>query len=976
MRIPLLRVLALLLVAALMATACSDDPAADELVDDLIDDLDTGDEPEPEEPDEAEQPDEPEPVVIPPATPPEVDDTPLPIDDDYRIGTLDNGLTYLLRSNDSPGSSLDLRLAVNAGSMQQETPDDGSAHFLEHMLFNGTEGFPGNELTAQLQRLGIRFGADINAYTSYDETVYLLGATTFDPAAPDIAFDVLAEWAARATIDPAQVTAEIGVVRDELRQSRETVDGFVFTRLEEIYTADTPYENHIVIGDADLVEATTAETLRAYYERWYRPDNMAVIVVGDLSLDELESEVRSRFEGLANPAGPLERADVEIERNAEPVTDTIVHPDNGTDNLSIDIPIPVWETGTVGGERMTIVETAVGIMIETRLGEAFQRGDLDLDQQPYFGAFPLNRGLRYYGTNVRGPELDTALDAVMGQLLLAALEGFTDDDVARVKELLVAGLDDELETLSSTQDFQYAAALTDHFLAGGPADAAERRIARQREVIESLEADELTNFWRWILETSGPVAVAIGDDAADLPTPEELRTVLDDARPAAAGEAAVAIDELMAAPDEASTTGERRRSTFNGDVEEWTFENGVVVSHQQTEISDGSVFVVLESTGGWSTLESPDASLARIAVDAVLQSGVGPHSPATLERYLESRAVSIDASIDEYNESISGSAAQSDAEDLFALIHLTMTEPRVDEVALRSATRAAEDTLEIAETNPDLRANELLSALFSGNDERYESIHRAEEIAAIDGDELLDVFESRFGKVDDLHVAIVGDLPAADAFELSARYLGTLPTGDADSWVDLGNDLPTTGVSGEVELTEGTADGGIQRVDWVIGQPTADDEVAAVLLSTIVSNRIVEVIREELGASYGGSATMLADREGPGALVSFIGVDGDPARLDEIRNSLTSMLTELATTGPTADEFDRAVTVTENDYGFVNNGLFLQANLTSTRFPEVDSLEVDDRFQILFETSRDDVRALAAALFGDPASVEVAKVLP
>ncbi len=976
MRIPLPRLLALLLAAALLATACSDDPAADDLVDDLIDDLDTGDEAGLDGPDEPEQPDDPDPFAIPAATPLEVDDTPLPVDDEYRIGTLDNGLTYLLRSNDSPGASLDLRLAINAGSMQQEQPDDGSAHFLEHMLFNGTEGFPGNELTTQLQRLGIRFGADINAYTSYDETVYRLGATTFDPVAPDIAFDVLAEWAARATIDPAQVAAEIGVVRDELRQSRETVDGYVLTRFEEIYTQGTPYENHIVIGDADLVEATTAETLRAFYERWYRPDNMAVVVVGDLSLDELESEVRARFEPLTNPDSPLEREDVEIELEAEPVTDIVVHSDNGTDNISIDIPLPAWDTGTVGGERMSIIETAVGIMIETRLGEAFQRGDLDLDQQPYFGAFGVNRGLRYYGTNVRGPELDTALNDFMAQLLLAALEGFTDDDVARVKELLVAGLDDELETLASKQDAQYASALTDHFLAGGPVDSDERRIARHREVIEALTAEELTNFWRWVLETSGPVVVAIGDDEADLPTPEELRAVLDEARPAVAGDAAVAIDELMPAPDAASTTDEGRRSTFNGEVEEWTFENGVVVSYQQTEISDGNFFVVLESTGGWSTLESPDASLAGIAVDAVLQSGVGPHSPTTLERYLESRAVGIDASIEEYSESISGSAAQSDAEDLFALIHLTMTEPRVDEVALRSATRAAEDTLEIAETNPDIRANELLSALFTGNDARYESIHRAEEIAAIDGDELLDVFESRFGKVDDLHVAVVGDLPAADAFDLSARYLGTLPTGDADSWVDLGTDPPTTAVSGEVELTAGTADGGIQRVDWVIGQPTADDEVAAALLSTIVTNRIVEVIREELGASYGGSATMLADREGPGALVSFIGVDGDPARLDEIRSSLTSILTELATTGPTADEFDRAVTVTENDYGFVNNGLFLEANLASTRFPDVDSLQVDDRFQILFETSRDDVRALAAVLFGDPASVEVAKVLP
>ena len=980
MRIPLLRLLPIVLAAALVAAACADDPEALGLLDELRDDgIDGPDDPGPDTPDDPADPDDPTdpgPLTIPAATPPDVDDTPLPVDDAYRIGTLDNGLTYLLRSNDAPGESLDLRLLVNAGSLQQEVADDGSAHFLEHMLFNGTENFPGNELTTQLQRLGIRFGADVNAYTSYDETVYLLGATTFDPAAPDIAFDVLAEWAARALIEPSQVAAEVGVVRDELRQSRETVDGFVQTRFEEIYTQGTPYENHIVIGDAALVEATTAETLRDYYETWYRPDNMAVVVVGDLPLDVLEREVVSRFAELTNPDTPLDRPEVEIDLRSEPVTDVIVHPDNGADNLSFDIPLPVWDTGTVGGERMTLIESAVAIMLETRLGEAFQRGDLDVDEQPFFGPFAINRGLRYYGTNLRAPQLDTALDEFMSHLLLAALEGFTDDDVSRVRELLVAALDDELATLASTQDWQYAGELSNHFLAGGPADDAERRIDRQRRVVESFTSDELTNFWRWILEISGPVVIAIGDDADALPTADRLAAVLEASMPAAAGDAVAAIDELMAPPEPAATTSENRRSTFGGQVEEWTFENGVVVSHQESQITEGSFFVTLESTGGWSTLDMPDASLASTAVDAVLLSGVGPHGPTTLERYLESRTIGLSAEIGEWHETLNGSAAESDAEDLFALIHLTMTEPRVDDVALRSVARGAETSLEVAETNPDLRAEELLTTLLNGGDERYAALHSQEEIDALDATELLDVFQSRFGTVDDLHVAIVGDIEGSEAFELAARYLGTLPTGDDDTWVDLGVQLPTTAVSGEVTLSEGTSDGGIQRVDWLIGQPSAEDEVTAVLLSTIITNRITDVIREELGASYGGFGFLLADREGPGSLGSFITVDGDPARLDEIQEAIDAMLADLATNGPTADEFERAVSVTENDYGFVDNGLYLAENIAVTRFPEVDVLRVDDRYGVLDGVSDDDVRDMAAALYADPASVVVAKVLP
>jgi zinc protease len=972
MRVPVSRLLALLLTSALVATACADGPTADELLANPVDGTEGSD--SSADPD-SDDPDEPRSSIIPAATAPEVDDTLLPTDDAYRIGRLDNGLTYLLRSNDNPGSSLDLRLLVNAGSLHQEVPNDGSAHFLEHMLFNGTEAFPANELTTQLQRLGIRFGADVNAVTSYDETVYLLGATTFDPVTPEIAFDVLAEWAARALLEPSQVAAEVGVIRDELRQGRETVDGFIATRLEEIYTEGTPYENRIIIGEAPLVEATTADTLRRFYERWYRPDNMAVVVVGDLSLDDLEAEVVSRFAGLTNPDTPLDQPGIDIDLDPEPVIEIVTHPDNGTDNLSFDIPLPVWDTGTVGGERMTLIESAVAIMLEIRLGEAFQRGDLDLDTEPYFVPFAVSRGLRYYGTNLTAPELDAALDGFSSQLLLAALDGFTDDDVTRVKALLLAGLDDELQTLDSTQDWQYAGELTDHFLAGGPADAAPRRIARQREVIESFTADELTNFWRWILEISGPVVVAIGDDAETLPTARRLGEILDEALPAKTAAAASAIDELMTPPEPAAVTSENRRSTFNGEVEEWTFENGVVVSYQESQITEGSFFVSLESTGGWSTLDTPDASLAGTAVDAVLSSGVGSYGPATLERYLESRNIGLSAGINEWSEAISGSAAESDAEDLFALIHLTMTAPRVDDVALRSVARRAETSLEVAETDPDLRAEELLITLLNGNDERYAPLHSQEEIDALDGAELLEVFRARFGKVDDLHAAIVGDIDAADAFELAARYLGTLPTGEDDSWIDLGVDLPRSEVSGEVTLTAGTANGGVQRVDWTIGQPSAADEVVGVLLSTIITNRITEVIREELGASYGGFATVFADREGPGSLGSFINVDGDPARLDEIRAALDSMLSGLAGDGPTADELQRAVSVTENDFGFVSNGLFLADNLAATRFPTLEVLRLDDRSVVLDGVTVDDIRDMAAALYGDPASVHVAKVL-
>ncbi|MFT5203085.1 MAG: zinc protease, partial [Candidatus Aldehydirespiratoraceae bacterium] len=412
------------------------------------------------------------------------------------------------------------------------------------------------------------------------------------------------------------------------------------------------------------------------------------------------------------------------------------------------------------------------------------------------------------------------------------------------------------------------------------------------------------------------------------------------------------------------------------DVTEWQFANGVVVTHQQTEITDGSFDIWVESTGGWSTIDGGAADLATAAVSAVLQSGVGPHNAATLRRYLESRDVALFAGIEEWYEGVYGSASTSDAEDLFALMRLTMTEPRVDDVALRSVARGQESANEVAETDADVRQNDLLLSLLNGGDPRYQARLSQSEIDALDAGELRDLFAGRFGAIDELHVAIVGDIAADRARDLVARYFGTLPTRPADTWQDLGIEIPTTAVSGEVELTDGTADGGLSRFDWIIGDPTVEQEVTGVVLATIITNRITETIREELGASYGGLASISVDREGPGTLGAFIQVDGDPARLGEIRDALDTILADLVDTGPTADEFDRAISVTVNDYNFVTDQLFLVGNIATTRHPDADVLFDTNRGPILLGLTAGDVRALAAALFADAATVEVAKVLP
>ncbi|MYA75339.1 MAG: insulinase family protein [Acidimicrobiaceae bacterium] len=931
------------------------------------------------EPDGSEAPQDGHEAARPPVTAPDPDPTPLPIDRDYRIGTLDNGLTYLLRSNDSPGSNLEIRLLVNAGSAQQADGSDGSAHFLEHMLFNGTEKYPGNELTAQLQRLGIEFGPEVNAYTSLDETVYILSAETADDGAVEAAFDVLAQWASAATLEPSAVEAEKGVVRDELRQRLESVDGIIANEFNKVYVAGTPYEGHLVIGEADKVEATTPDLLRSFYDDWYRPDNMAVVVVGDLPLDELEAKVTEYFSDLeARTDTPTPREAITVEISAQPQAHVVTHPDNSLDNLSLDYPIPAWDTGTVGGSRLVLAERAIAIMLTNRLNDAYQRGDLILEEPPFFGEFEVSRELRYFGTNLKAADLAVGLEDYMSYLLAAA-GGFSEDDMERMRDTMIANFNQQLAGLNTTQDSQYANLLSRYWLGGADIDKAQTRIARQRTAVESFTAAELTNHWRWLLSISGPIVIAVGADESTLPTTDDLLDALANLMPAESGGGAGQIDELMTAPARAEPTDTTQRSTDHGEVTTWTFDNGVTVSHRHSRVVDNAFSLRAASAGGWSTFPQnhpgANAAIPGVAIDAVFSGGVGPHDALTLDRFLSTKTVGLVSFIDQSEEGFSAESATRDAEVLFQLLHLYITEPRVDVVAFRTAIDIAEQNLAVSQTHVDRRAiTTLLDLIYDGDPSQHQAATQ-QQLDSLTEQTALEIYKARLGKVDDLAVAIVGDIERSTVADLAARYLGSLPVGEEDTWVDLGHELPTGQKTASVELGEGAADGGMFVFHARPTELTAETRVTANLLQGVINNRIIERIREELGASYGGSATISFRREPEPNIRSFISISGNPTRLDEIRSVLMEELEAITTRGVTADQFEQAHNIIRSDWNFFNNSGLANADLAAIRFPDEDRLTFDNRQDLLSAATRADVRALADHLYGTGYWLEVSKVL-
>ena len=902
---------------------------------------------------------------------PDPDPTPLEFDSDTLTGALDNGLTYYLRDNDSPGSSIQLRLVVNAGSAQQEVADSGVAHFLEHMLFNGTDDFPGNELKDTLESLGIQFGPELNAFTSYDETVYELWAQTDSEATVDTAIQVLAQWASAATIDPAEVAAERGVVRDELRQRTESADGHIFVDFIELYTDGTGYEGSSPIGTAEWADTMEEAPLRTFYDRWYRPDNMAIIIVGDVPVDILEEKLVDAFgeisaRGDDHPTHTVVTPAI----SPNPVAEIITHPENVVDNLSVDFPFTTWDQGTVGGSKLIVWETLIAEMLTRRLTNAWFDETLNSDSEPYIAEFSLNRGLRYYGSNLASSDLGATLEQYLAILRGAADSGFTEEEVADAVAEFGAGIDSWEASLGSTQDADYAWWYTNHFLTGIWGEPEQAWIDREREVIKSVTTDELSDHWRWSLATGGPIMAAVGADATTLPTIAEMLEIAESTVGSAPTSDFETIDKLMDSPEPTEPTNSY---TVLQDAQVWEFDNGAIVVFQQTDIVEGSISFEATSMGGYSALNDVSFAEAVLASNAVIGSGVGPHSPAQLDQFLSDKSVGINSVIFSEGEGLSGNADTEDIETLFQIYHLLMTAPSIHETAFRSAISSGQILLDQLAADAATEA-ELELQFMTYRRELNSWVPTQGELDSATPDSLLEIFTSRFGTVDDLVISIAGDADADVVGKLAAAYVGTLPPGPDDSFTNQLAPARTEVVAIEVPLRGDAENGGIawhfdSRADWDLG-----DAMTGRVLETLIQTLIIDSPREDLGASYGGSAVVTPWSVPIERMDLTIQINGDPERIDEIRAAVFAGLTDLTENGPSQSAFDRAVAVLRADYDFVSNYTFTEQNAGAVSGLDDGAITTINRNRELDQVSPADVRRLAARLIDFETYGEVARV--
>ncbi|MBT8165628.1 MAG: insulinase family protein [Acidimicrobiia bacterium] len=894
------------------------------------------------------------------------DDEMVAVDPDVTIGMLENGLTYYIRRNTRPGTRAQLRLAVAAGSALEDDDQRGVAHYLEHMMFNGTESFPANELVRVLERFGSEFGPDINAYTSLDQTVYELEVPTDTDGILETAIDVLFEWSNRATIDPVEVDAERGVMLEEWRLRSQSFFGRYFDEVSDVLLAGSSYEGHDPLADEDELAVTSVETLQRFYRDWYRPDLMAVVAVGDFDVDEVEQLIRTRFEALEPPSTIRPRPELAAGSFSEPGFVVLTDPESPNAFVELNYPLPALDQRTIGSARQELALVLAFDMIVTRLDEDSRRGDTSFFN-PSFAANPFVDGQRTPGLAASADPsdlVDTAA-ALLEEVRRALLHGFRSDELERAVAGIRSQVELEFESVRTKQDGQYAEDYVAHFLTGTPIPSAESNRDLAMRLLEETTPEQVTETFRATIQSTAPLVIVAGPEfaAADIPDEATLRQVVAEAAVAELEERAAdeaGAEQLMVRPDPVEIVSRSQLVPLAPTVLE--LANGVRVAYVESDIAADAVAMQATSPGGWLLLPDEDVLEAQLIGSIVFESGVAGFDQVALARFLSGEVAQVFTSIEESRETIVGSAESDDLELLFQLIHLYFVEPRADGQALDALVGELRPLATDRDRIPFLAlADQVLRSRYGG-DARYLPIPSVEDLDAFDLARAIEIQQERFADASDFVFTFAGDFTAGELEDLASRYLGTLPGGGEPESAGTGQPEAPDGVVYEVV---DSGDGALGAVFYQFSQEieaTSEVRLTVPLLESILNQRLTALLREDLGATYSPFVTIAIQDEPIEIIEAIVEVSGDPDGLQPIADALLTDLADLAGSGPTADEMAIAVEQTVRDYELIGNQFWLDLMTRYVPNPDLDPGEVADRIPDTMSLTSSDVRALAAAL--------------
>jgi zinc protease len=783
----------------------------------------------------------------------------MPVDPEAIVGTLPNGLRYYVRANGKPARRAELRLVVRAGSVLEDDDQLGLAHFVEHMEFEGTRHFPGQSISDFLSSLGLSIGPDANAATSYDDTQYTLRVPTDVPGVLDRALLVLEDWAQGASFDQSGIDRERGIVLSEWRMhlgaGERTQDKIRRVQLEGSRYADRP-----PIGNPDVIARAQREQLTRFYRDWYRPDLMAVIVVGDIDRNAVVDMIRAHFSSLTSPSPVRPRAVFEVPDHPGPRYTFVTDKETTATVVEISALRPARNQGTVGGYRQLMLDQLFGAMLGARLDELSQR-----ENPPFIRAaagralFPTSRTKdeAILQALVSNDGVARGLDALVTELARVARFGFTATELAREKQAMMLGYERVVTESPDRESASRADEYTRNFLQGEALPTIWQELAFHRRFVPNITLAEVNALAaEWFPDQNKLVVVSAPDAAGVvLPTEAQLAAVV---KTASARRLQPYVDAASARAliDAPPPRGTIVKTTVRADagITEWTLSNGATVVLKPTTLKEDQILFRAIAPGGTSLSSDADFLSARVADDVVPAGGVGQFSAVMLDKILSGKAVAVSPFIGEIDEGMGGGSTPQDLETMFQLIYLRFTAPRADPTAFAAMASQAKGLLANQMASPTVVFNQAVAAALSSSNPR----RQPETPATVDQWDLakaLAFYKARFADAGNFTFVFVGSFTPEAIKPLVETYIASLPATHAhETWRDLGI-VPPTGV------VEKTIEKGIaprSQVAIVFAGPFEADDAHRLALRTmtlVLQARLTDTIRQELGETYSITAT-------------------------------------------------------------------------------------------------------------------------
>ena len=830
----------------------------------------------------------------------------IPTDPALLRGKLKNGLEYYILRHTQPAGVVELRLAIRAGSINENENERGVAHFLEHMVFNGTTRYPGNQMVDALEKMGVQFGADLNAYTGFDETIYILPIPLNNPNNLATGLDIMEELAFNATFDPAEVEQERSVIMEEWRASAQSAVAHQQEHNLKIAAKGSRYAERIPMGQTSVIQGATPELLRNFYKRWYRPDSMAIVVVGDIQPAQVEQMIEQRFAKHINPKETVTRPNNTLPNNVEPLVgvfkdatltqNTVMLAHKNKKNF---IPL-----NTTGGYIETLRASLMTNMINQRLQaqlDGSTRSSSSPASPPYLqagvdvdyvtGLVRSKQALHWYAVAAPGQEAKT-LQALHEEALRVVQHGFTQSELDRAVREHLTYLN------NSSNNYQKATEYIRGIVEDEPLPEIAWERAAQRKYLPLVTVAEVNQVAREFIQAENRIALINSNSAQTTITPQEMRAILARTPQTTAYTEVQSRDSLLTkAPTAGKVTD--TATDNNPNLITWTLSNGVKVNFKPVPNNDGPIIFSGFSAGGFSRLSDREWKQTQWGFNGLTEAGMNGLSKTQVNHIMAGKDLSMQLAADETAQGVSGKFNVKDSEAAFQMIHSLLTGVNKNPEAFNAyLSRLAASTANLKENRDALFENAIQTSLKRGSSRFTGLIPTEADWKNTHYDTIYRAYQNAFSNANGMQFTFVGKAQPSQIKQLSERYLGSLPSNltQTNTARDTGERLDFSNRT--IELTKGTE--ALAQVRLMFGGAapySQDDALALSAIAHALNIRLVERLREEEGGVYSPYVYAAMNKQPYEQYALTIGFSCAPDNIDKLIASTQDEVNQLIQKG-------------------------------------------------------------------------------